>query len=100
MDLNVNVFQCKASQTEVQLQGEKKIFYKMQNTLHIFKTATLLSAYLWLRLTPARVMVSVAYEPWNTNTRELEEFNIELKKWGADTKLGEATFYLFSSVRI
>ena len=75
------------------------MFYKIF-TLNIFKTATLLSAYLWLRLTPARVMVSVAYEPWNTDTRELEEFNIELKKWGADTKLGEDTFYLFSSVRI
>ena len=60
----------------------------------LFKTATLLSAYLWLRLTQARVMVSVAYEPWNTDTRELEEFNRELKRWGADTKLGEATFYL------
>ena len=60
----------------------------------LFKTATLLSAYLWLRLTQARVMVRLAYEPWNTDTRDLEEFNRELKRWGADTKLGEATFYL------
>ena len=55
----------------------------------ILKTATLLSAYLWLRLTEAQVMVSVAYEPWNTNKGELEEFDRELKKWGAYTKLGE-----------
>ena len=86
---------------------KQKYNYKVRNEyfticvfLLFFKTATLLSAYLWLRLTPARVMVSVAYEPWNTDIRDLEEFNIELKKWGADTKLGEATFYLFSSVRI
>ena len=46
------------------------------------------------------VRVSVAYEPWNTDTRELEEFNTELRKWGADTKLGEATFYLFCFERI
>ena len=56
-----------------------------------FQTATLLSAYLWLRLTEAQVMVSVAYEPWNTNKGELEEFDRELKKWGAYTKLGEIT---------
>ena len=56
-----------------------------------FQTATLLSAYLWLRLTEAQVMVSVAYEPWNTDKGELEEFDRELKKWGANTKLGETT---------
>lgn len=56
-----------------------------------FKTATLLSAYLWLRLTEAKVMVSVAYEPWNTDKGELEEFDRELKKWGVDTKLGKTT---------
>ena len=55
------------------------------------QTATLLSAYLWLRLTEAQVMVSVAYEPWNTDKGELEEFDRELKKWGAYTKLGETT---------
>ena len=89
MDLNVYVFQCKASQAEVQLQGEKNINFNFYMLL--FQTATLLSAYLWLRLTEAQVMVSVAYEPWNTNKGELDEFDRELKKWGANTKLGETT---------
>ena len=31
------------------------------------QAATILSSYLWLRLTPVRVLVTVAYEPWQTN---------------------------------
>ena len=52
-----------------------------------FRTATLLSTYLWLRLTSVNVIVSVAYEVQDTDTEYLEEFIVELKKVGAIPKL-------------
>jgi len=52
-----------------------------------YKAATILSSYLWLRLTPVRVLVTVAYEPWQTNIEELNHFEQQLLYWGAETKL-------------
>ena len=52
------------------------------------QSATILSSYLWLRLTPATVLVSVAYEPWNTDMRDLRQFKQDLQYWGAVARLG------------
>ena len=54
--------------------------------IEFFQTATLLSGYLWSRLTPVSVIVSVAYEPWNTDIRELEQYQTLLHHWGMITK--------------
>lgn len=47
-----------------------------------YNTGTLLSAYLWTRLTKTKVLVSVAFEVENTNQTDLEEFTRKLKKLG------------------
>ena len=39
-----------------------------------FRSATLLSAYLWLRLTPVKVIVSIAYEVGPTKPEQLRQF--------------------------
>ena len=52
-----------------------------------FRSATLLSAYLWLRLTPVRVIVSIAYEVVNTDLEQLKDFTNNLVKVGAIPKL-------------
>jgi len=52
-----------------------------------FQTATLLSAYLWLRLTPARVIVTIAYEPSITKQEDLDSFTNKLISIGAIPKL-------------
>ena len=52
-----------------------------------FHGATLLSAYLWTRLTSARVVVSIAYLLDNTSIDRLELFAKELIKIGAIVRL-------------
>ena len=52
-----------------------------------FRSATLLSAYLWLRLTPVKVIVTIAYEVGPTNTQLLQEFVSDLADIGAIPKL-------------
>ena len=52
-----------------------------------FHGATLLSAYLWSRLTSAKVVVSVAYLLDNTSKERLEEFAKQLIKIGAIVRL-------------
>ena len=52
-----------------------------------FRTATLLSAYLWLRLTPAKVIVSIAYEVEETDKTNLMRFINKIKTIGAIPKI-------------
>jgi len=52
-----------------------------------FHTATLLSVYLWSRLTDARVIVSVAYMPEKTDQEELTLFRGKLARLGAEVRL-------------
>ena len=70
MDLHVDVLQPEAPQDR-----------------YNFRSATLLSAYLWLRLTPVKVIVTIAYEVGPTNTQLLQEFVSELSDIGAIPKL-------------
>ena len=52
-----------------------------------FHGATLLSAYLWTRLTTARVVVSIAFMVENTRMENLEQFAQNLIKVGAMVRL-------------
>ena len=52
-----------------------------------FRSATLLSAYLWLRLAPVKVIVSIAYEVGPTKPDQLREFVTSLVGIGAVPKL-------------
>ena len=49
----------------------------------------MLSAYLWLRLTPVKVMVTVAFEPGLTDLAELAEYEAQLGYWGASSQMVE-----------
>lgn len=52
-----------------------------------FQTATLLSVYLWSRITNARVLVSVAYMPERTAQEELNLFHERLSRLGVEVRL-------------
>ena len=52
-----------------------------------FHGATLLSAYLWTRLTPAKVVVSIAFMTENTSMDRLQMFAEQLIKIGAIVRL-------------